>query len=665
MGGEEPPILQEDPDQDGQKDPSEEPVLFSKKRAIGSLPGETSKGLATTCHQAMRNSLGALNGSAPPALVSQTFPLDAPAENLELDFVFGYRGRDCRQNLHFLDANTVVYNIAALGVVFDHARNSQRFYRGHNDDILCTAVNNTHDIVATGQIGHDPEIHLWNPTTMAPIARLKGHTHGIICLAFSPDGRFLVSIGQDDDFTIKVWDVATNSLISSQSGGKNKYLAIKFSNNTNFVAVGVKVIKFFVIEGRALTISKGILGDNGDYQTFTSIDYMSDGRPVVGTTSGHLYIFRGRNLTLVKKAGEGAVTALHPHPSGIIALTASRGISLFTVADKNQVQLAGAAGRLNGIEGAPRAIAVLGPNVVIGTDKNEILKGTLNATPAGIAVDQPQVIMPGHVGELWGQALCPRNATHVATCGDDGTVRRWDFGANRPLEKMPIAGKARVMDISPDGNWMAVGTEEGKVFMVDTNSRSVRPIGTRVKAISEIKFSPDGNKLAVGSHEFEIDVYTAPEWRQAGTLRGHHSTITHFDWAKNGEVLRSNCTGYELLFWDMNAYQQITSASAVAGVEWATNHCVICWTVKGMWPEASDGTDINQIDVNPTRPLLAMGDDFRAVELTRFPCIDKAAAKKRFTGHSEHVTNVRWSRDGNTLISLGGLDAAVMVWRLR
>lgn len=32
--------------------------------------------------------------------------------------------------------------------------------------------------------------------------------------------------------------------------------------------------------------------------------------------------------------------------------------------------------------------------------------------------------------------------------------------------------------------------------------------------------------------------------------KGHHSTITHLDFSVWGDVLMSNCTSYEILFWD-------------------------------------------------------------------------------------------------------------------
>lgn len=65
---------------------------------------------------------------------------------------FSYRGYDCRSNLFYTQTGEIVYHVAAVGVVYNRQQNTQRFYLGHDDDILCLAIHPVKDYVATGQV---------------------------------------------------------------------------------------------------------------------------------------------------------------------------------------------------------------------------------------------------------------------------------------------------------------------------------------------------------------------------------------------------------------------------------------------------------------------------------------------------------------------------------
>lgn len=60
----------------------------------------------------------------------------APDSHLLLEWVYGYRGHQCRNNLFYTSSGEVVYFVAGVGVVYNTARKRQRFYLGHSDDII-------------------------------------------------------------------------------------------------------------------------------------------------------------------------------------------------------------------------------------------------------------------------------------------------------------------------------------------------------------------------------------------------------------------------------------------------------------------------------------------------------------------------------------------------
>lgn len=97
-----------------------------------------------------------------------------------------YRGYDCRQNLYYTKEGLIIYHIAAVGVVYDKASHSQTFYTAHTDDILCLTPHPSLEMVATGQIGRDPAVHVWEVATMETKSILKGeHCRGVCAVAFS------------------------------------------------------------------------------------------------------------------------------------------------------------------------------------------------------------------------------------------------------------------------------------------------------------------------------------------------------------------------------------------------------------------------------------------------------------------------------------------------
>ena len=60
----------------------------------------------------------------------------APNASLMLEWVFGYRGHQCRNNLVYNKSGKLVYFVAGVGVVFDPLTKKQNFFLGHKDDII-------------------------------------------------------------------------------------------------------------------------------------------------------------------------------------------------------------------------------------------------------------------------------------------------------------------------------------------------------------------------------------------------------------------------------------------------------------------------------------------------------------------------------------------------
>ena len=73
--------------------------------------------------------------------------------------------------------------------------------KGHTDIVLCAAYSPDGKRIVSG--GEDKTLKVWDAETGAEVRSLKGHTGAVYSVAYSPDGRRIVSASQDG--TVKVW----------------------------------------------------------------------------------------------------------------------------------------------------------------------------------------------------------------------------------------------------------------------------------------------------------------------------------------------------------------------------------------------------------------------------------------------------------------------------
>jgi len=155
----------------------------------------------------------------------------APSAALALNHVYAYSGDAARhggsikgKNIMFLDRNRIIYPAAALVILMDIETQAQGFFSGHTEDVTCITVHPDRTICASGQIGKDGRVLIWDSSAIADGAReynpavellIMGGTRGVSGLNFSGDGRFLVAVGMDENHTMTVFDWANQVLIAS------------------------------------------------------------------------------------------------------------------------------------------------------------------------------------------------------------------------------------------------------------------------------------------------------------------------------------------------------------------------------------------------------------------------------------------------------------------
>ncbi|XP_011939019.1 PREDICTED: echinoderm microtubule-associated protein-like 5 isoform X7 [Cercocebus atys] len=609
----------------------------------------------------------------------------APGNSIRLHFVHGYRGYDCRSNLFYTQIGEIVYHVAAVGVIYNRQQNTQRFYLGHDDDILCLTIHPLKDYVATGQrrkgrnevyrfllyVGRDPSIHIWDTETIKPLSILKGHHQcGISAVDFSADGKRLASVGIDDSHTIVLWDWKKGEKLSIARGSKDKIFVVKMNPYVpdKLITAGIKHMKFWRKAGGGLIGRKGYIGTLGKNDTMMCAVYgWTEEMAFSGTSTGDVCIWRDIFLVKTVKAHDGPVFSMHALEKGFVTGGKDGIIALWddsferclkTYAIKRAALAPGSKGLLLEDNPSIRAISLGHGHILVGTKNGEILE-----------VDKSgpiTLLVQGHMeGEVWGLATHPYLPI-CATVSDDKTLRIWDLSPSHcmlAVRKLKKGG--RCCCFSPDGKALAVGLNDGSFLMANADTlEDLVSFHHRKDMISDIRFSPGSGKyLAVASHDSFIDIYNVMSSKRVGICKGATSYITHIDWDIRGKLLQVNTGAKEQLFFEAPRGKKQTIPSVeVEKIAWASWTSVLGLCCEGIWPVIGEVTDVTASCLTSDKMVLATGDDLGFVKLFRYPTKGKFGKFKRYVAHSTHVTNVRWTYDDSMLVTLGGTDMSLMVW---
>ncbi|XP_033000747.1 echinoderm microtubule-associated protein-like 4 isoform X1 [Lacerta agilis] len=612
---------------------------------------------------------------------------ELPSEKLKLEWVYGYRGRDCRANVYLLPTGEIVYFIASVVVLFNYEERTQRHYLGHTDCIKCLAVHPDKIRIATGQLaGVDkdgrslpPHVRVWDSVSVATlqVIGLGTFERGVGCLDFSKadSGTHLCVIDDSNEHMLTVWDWQKRSKVAEIKTTNEVVLAVAFhpTDKDTIITSGKSHIFFWTWSGNSLTRKQGIFGKYEKPKFVQCLAFLGNGDVLTGDSGGIMLIWSKTAVEATPGKGSKGVyqisRQIKAHNGSVFTLCQMRNGMLLTGGGKDrkiilwdhdlnperEIEVPDQYGTI-------RAVAEgKADQFLLGTSRNFILRGTFN--------DGFQVEVQGHTDELWGLATHPFKDLFL-TCAQDGQVCMWN-SADHTLEWTRLVEEpGHCADFHPSGTVVAIGTHSGRWFVLDAETRDLVSIHTDGnEQLSVMRYTVDGTLLAVGSHDNFIYLYTVTEngrkYSRYGKCTGHSSYITHLDWSPENKYIMSNSGDYEILYWDIPAgCKLMRNRSECKDIDWTTYTCVLGFQVFGVWPEGSDGTDINALIRSHNRKVIAVADDFCKVHLFQYPCSKAKAPSHKYSAHSSHVTNVSFTHSDSHLISTGGKDMSIIQWRL-
>jgi WD40 repeat protein len=510
-----------------------------------------------------------------------------PAAALQLEWVHGYAGvSNLGNNLWCASSGEAVYYTAAVGVVFDAAAHSQRFFLGHDDDISCLTIDGSRTHAASGQVGAQPLVLVWAVSSLEQLARLRhGRVLGVTAVGFSADGELLASVGRDDLNTVHVWDWRHERLLSTVEGQKavppavwgvqwapaggavasEQQLQVAGDGGASpacLVSYGAKHIKLWGSkDGRGKTASWSMkvlrFGESGAADVL-GVAVLPSGVLVSGAPDGKLLVWRGGEVVARLRA--------HGHECRVVTL-ARGGRQLLSGGGDGRVLVWGVAA-LEGV-GQPAAEAVAETDRKLAALRLRLaeLDGRAHkAERAQVSMEVYALEKGRHGGSL---ELEPERVLAVGGGGRAAAVRGLDGEASgggvlvgtSGCDVVRVSGEGVVAMVvdghtadlhgvarSPvDGRLFATACDSAKVKVWDAQARCALlelRVGGAARAVC---FSRDGAWLAVGLLDGSVEVLALPQVFEAAAggggskletrLHDSRRAVSALAWSPDGATL--------------------------------------------------------------------------------------------------------------------------------
>jgi len=285
-----------------------------------------------------------------------------------------------------------------------------------------------------------------------------GHTGNVAGLAFSPDGRRVVSGSWDN--TVRVWDVDTGNEIRCFEGHTAPVGSVAFSPDGNQVASGStdRTVRVWEIES-----GRQIRSFEGHRDAVYGVAFCPEGQMVLSTGPEAAILLWDVSTGTVVRRLEG-----HVGPVGSVASSLD--------------------GRWAVSGGEDRTVRLWSTETGKETRRFE-----------------------GHTDWVNTVAFSPDDR-RVVSASSDATVRVWDVETGEEVRRFDEPDKVYAVAFSPIGDHVLSGCGDGTVRLWDVNSGGqTARFNRHTEMVQCVAYSPDGRLAAFGGHGNLVYLWAVPE----------------------------------------------------------------------------------------------------------------------------------------------------------
>ncbi|XP_070842614.1 cilia- and flagella-associated protein 52 [Chaetodon trifascialis] len=611
------------------------------------------------------------------ALETQAVP------QLELEAVIGFNGHVFSGLRVHPDREHLIYPLGCTVIVKKIKDGKQEFLHGHTNNVSCVSVSKSGSYIASGQVnfmGFKAAVIIWDYAQRTIYAQLLLHKAKVEALAFSPNDKYLVSLGGQDDGSIVVWNIETKQAIcgspaSAHSAGHCLTLQYSNTNDNIFVSAGSGTLRVWELDllNRKIRPTECQMGKLK--RIVRCIEISEDDHFIYcGTTSGDIMKINLKTGLLsdcgpVKAKFSLGVTVLRILKSG--DLLVGSGSGTFTLCSKmnfktlKQVQL----------EKGVTSIALRGEGqqFFVGTEAAQMYRFSYEDFRA-------ELLSTSHNSAVKDIALCFGTSELFATCSKED-IRLWHIDKPKELLRITVPNMTcNSLSFMADGHSIISAWDDGKIRVFAPESGRLMLIihNAHKMGVTAIAGTRNCKRIVSGGGEGQVRVWELlPGGHQLlEIMKEHKATISCIEIKSDDKECVTASFDGACIIWDIvrfvslqmviantmfrtvcyypKEYQIITSGTDRKVSYWDVYDGSAIRELEGSQSGAINGMHISE----DGRHFVTGGED----KLLKVWDYMEGVVTHIGVAHNGSITGVKLCSNNRTLISTSA-DGAILCWR--